>query len=365
MQESQLQLNYEDFKKYYKNLPKTQQAGSLLWPSLQGDTLTEEEKFLFQEIKPSGVVLFKRSFSNIQNSKNLIHSLTQLCKRSSPYASPFIVAADEEGGRVSRIPLKNKTKPVLSFVQEKNKKGLKKQVEEQIFVAKALGINCFLAPVLDIFTEPENKVIGDRSFGQTAEEVCEYAQVVYDALLEQNILPCGKHFPGHGNTKADSHLSSAISDIDEKLLFERELVPFEYFIELNIPMIMAAHIILPRLKLKKNDNTIPVTLNSELLNEILRNKLRFKGLIVSDDLQMGAIKTYYENKGIKDNYLKYAGVDALKAGCDILLSCQSITEERIIIDAIIQNMEDDLDFFDLCCEKVYRQTQMFQTYFSE
>jgi len=363
LQESEEQLSFEQFQIYFKNLSPQEQAGFFLWPSVGGYELTNDEAQLFNQIKPSGIVLFKRNFLNVEQSKTLISNIC--ASRESVNTSshtPFIVSVDEEGGRVSRLPFKEKTKSVLSFAQNKDKIGLKKQVATQIDLAKTLGINCILAPVLDIFTEKQNNVIGDRSFGYTAEEVCEYASVVFEALEDARMFSCGKHFPGHGNTKEDSHKSAAISEASRTLMESREWVPFKYFISKNIPFVMAAHVMTPHL-FSSDRPLIPATLNSEVLTKILREDFAFSGLILSDDLRMGAIQKYYEEKNLGQDYLKYACIDALKAGCDVLLSCHSIIDEKVIIDSIIDMMQKEKQFLDLCYEKAYRQIRVLRSHF--
>lgn len=363
MQDRHAHNHYESFRHYFSHLNPLQQAGFFLWPSVKADVLNAEEKEFFSKIQPSGVVLFKRNFRDQETSKQLINEIgTISTKNSQDFQHPFIVAVDEEGGRVSRLPFGFKTKPVFEFVQAQDKQGLQEQVLLQTQMAHGIGVNCILAPVLDILTESENTVIGDRSFGRTAEQVCEYADIVFDVLEEQKIFSCGKHFPGHGNTKQDSHIDCAVSDVSKEIMQTREWVPFEHFVQKHIPFIMAAHVMTPQLN-GSAQNT-PATLNFNILTRILRHEFGFQGLILSDDLRMGAIEKYYASKGIKENYLAHACIDALYAGCDILLSCHSIVEEFILIDAIAQKLQQEENFFELCCKKAHRQFLLLSSHFA-
>lgn len=358
------QPNFQSFREYFEHLEPLQQAGFFLWPSVLTNELNAEEKELFLKTKPSGVVLFKRNLSAKEQAQKLISELSMYSKRQNElFFQQFIIAVDEEGGRVSRLPLGVKTKPVFEFVKTHDKDGLKKQVLLQIQLAKGIGVNCILAPVLDIFTEPHNTVIGDRSFGQTPDDVCEYAEIVFNALEEHQIFSCGKHFPGHGNTKTDSHIDCAISEVGQEMMEQREWRPFQYFIQKNIPFIMAAHVVTPKISHEHEHHLIPATLNKHVLTNILRGQLGFKGLILSDDLRMGAIQKYYSSKGIEEDYLSYACIEALYAGCDILLSCHSIIEENMIFESIAQEMKTNKTFFDLCCEKAYRQFTLLSSHF--
>ena len=299
-------------------------------------------------VKPCGVVLFKRNFENEKDTTKLIRQLKNFCERENPILDiPFIVAIDEEGGRVSRLPPPfERGKPALFFSENKDKIGLKNQVTKQCEFAKKMGVNCFLAPVVDIFSEFKNEVIGDRSFGHDASTVIEYASLVVETLNQQNIYSCIKHFPGHGNTVSDTHKDTAVTLVDRENFYQRELKPFEYFVHQKIPMIMTSHVLVPCV-----DPNYPATLSHILLMDILRKQMNYEGYILSDDLRMNAIALHYkiqkqvESSITEDHaisgfqnfeYLKQASQDALKAGCDILLSCQSIELEISLFESIAE-----------------------------
>ncbi|MES2613913.1 MAG: glycoside hydrolase family 3 N-terminal domain-containing protein, partial [Bdellovibrionota bacterium] len=336
-----------------------------LWPSLASDTLSAKEIHLLEQIKPSGLIFFKRNFSSLEQAKNLVSQIRTLFK-------PLVLSIDEEGGRVSRLPVNNiRGKSALEFAQTQDKDGLKKQIQTQCHYAKQIGLNCLLAPVADILTEPKNTVMGDRCFGTDAQTVSEFASLVHHTLAQEKMLSCAKHFPGHGNTLTDSHKEFSVSDVSLNQLKNREWLPFQRLIDEKIPFIMAAHVLVPQV-----DAQNPATLSYEILTTQLRHQLGFTGLILSDDLRMNAIALHYNvNKKQEvsitedinttgspqngtteqdDFYLKQASIDALNAGCDILLSCQSIEKEVIIAQAIADKIQQDTNFSEKMLEKAWR-----------
>ncbi|BBH53282.1 glycoside hydrolase family 3 N-terminal domain-containing protein [Fluviispira sanaruensis] len=354
------------FKKYFNSLPFLEQAGFFLWPSIGKSELNKNEIKLFKKIKPSGCILFKRNFTDFAQGKILIANVKKNCERANQkYKMPFIVSIDEEGGRVSRLPLPFlRGKPALEFSDNNDELGLVNQVLHQTFVAKGLGINCILSPVADILTEPTNPVMGDRCFGRDALTVLKYSSLVNKTLLSEQIFSCAKHFPGHGNTKTDSHKEFSTSDVSLTTLKTREWIPFKNLIAEKIPFIMAAHVIVPEL-----DPKFPATLSYEILTKQLKKNLKFKGLVLSDDLRMNAIANFYQQSRAiessitetnpvslseEDSYLEQAAIDALLAGCDILLSCQSIEREARIAYSIAKKLKNDKLFHKLMLEKAWK-----------
>lgn len=360
---------YPPFIDWFLALPAREQAGWFVWPSLQADVLSPAESALLQQVKPSGLVLFKRNLTTPTQSSELITACKNLASRTVPGNSdPVfpIIAIDEEGGRVSRLPFPDaRGRSALSFVEANDVKGLQTQVERQCQYARQLGISCLLAPVADILTSPQNQVMGDRCFGREASTAAYYAQCVHHTIRDQGLLSCAKHFPGHGNTTTDSHTSISTSDVSLQTLQEREWVPFVTLIQDNIPLIMAAHVHVPQL-----DAHAPATISKTILTTYLREELGFQGLILSDDLRMNAVALHYGTHKIQDafitdsapslaavsndDYLKSACVDALQAGCDILLSCRSIVDELIIIDTISEKLRLDKNFQQELALKAHR-----------
>lgn len=359
------QLIPKKFQNYFLKLPFIEQAGYFLWPSLNSGEIQLEEKRLLNLIKPSGVILFRRNLQNFMQARSLTQSIKKnITRKNSPFKMPFIISIDEEGGRVSRLPPPfQRGKPALEFVEQNDILGLQGQILHQIFVARNLGINCLLSPVVDILTEPTNLVIGDRCYGRNAENVTKFASIVHKIMQDEKIFSCAKHFPGHGNTTTDSHKELSVSSVSLELLRKREWIPYKKLIADGVPFIISAHVLVPEL-----DKNNPATLSKTILSKYLRKELGFKGLVISDDLRMNAIAEHYQQKkkiqasitendriafDEEDEYLKLAAIDALKAGCDVILSCQSIVREAKIAQAIAEKIQNDEIFHKLLLEKAW------------
>lgn len=185
----------------------------------------------------------------------------------------------------------------------------------------AAGFNCDFAPVLDVDSNPRNPVIGDRSFGSDPRVVASLGMAFARGLEEAGIVPCGKHFPGHGDTALDSHL--ALPEVGRSLreLRRVELAPFRRAIAAGLPMLMTAHVRYAAL-----DPERPATLSRRILHELLRRELGFRGVLVSDDLSMHAL----DDAGS----IGEAAVAAINAGCDLLLACASLDVAEEVAAAV-------------------------------
>jgi beta-N-acetylhexosaminidase len=175
---------------------------------------------------------------------------------------------------------------------------------------RAIGINLDFAPVLDVDTNPQNPVIGDRAFGHSAEVVIEHALAFADGLHDGGVLSCGKHFPGHGDTDLDSHLALPTLRHDRARLDEVELRPFRAAAK-RIPSVMTAHVVFEAV-----DPDVPATMSPAAICKLLREEIGFAGAVFSDDLEMKAVTERYS--------IEEAGVLAIEAGCDLLLVCSDL-----------------------------------------
>jgi beta-N-acetylhexosaminidase len=174
----------------------------------------------------------------------------------------------------------------------------------------ALGLTCNFAPVLDVDSNPLNPIIADRSFSSDPERVSQCALALIDGMQSQGIAACGKHFPGHGHTTADSHVSLPTVSKSIQELLATELVPFRACAKSHLAAMMVAHVVFPAL-----DSTgVPATFSSRILVGLLRRELGFAGVLFSDDLEMGAIASHWSPES--------AVSQAVRAGCDVLLICR-------------------------------------------
>jgi len=190
----------------------------------------------------------------------------------------------------------------------------------------AVGINTNLAPVLDINTNPKNPVIGDRAFGEKPTQVSKHAMASIAAMMDQKLIPCGKHFPGHGDTGADSHKSLPKVSLALSRLTDRELRPFQHAIENRLPCLMTAHICCHAF-----DEELPASLSENVVKVLLRETMKFQGVVITDDLEM---------KAITDNYsVAEAATRAVAVGSDLVLVCHKAEQQMAAIEALIQAVE--------------------------
>jgi beta-N-acetylhexosaminidase len=186
-----------------------------------------------------------------------------------------------------------------------------------------MGVNLNLAPCADILTNPNNKVIGDRSFGTNAETVEKFVSAAIRGLQVHNMMSCAKHFPGHGNTLLDSHEALPVEQKTWEELEKFEVEPFKRCFRAKLPLVMTSHIMFPKI-----DPVWPCTLSETMLTKILREQVRFRGLTITDDLGMKALTLHHTVGQI--------AVRALKAGANILLFCNEPEAPGIAIEAIEQ-----------------------------
>jgi beta-N-acetylhexosaminidase len=220
----------------------------------------------------------------------------------------MFIAVDHEGGRVCRTP-----PPITRFAYAAHYAPNAAEVGRAMGRELAsLGFNLNFAPVLDIHTNNDNPVIGPRAYGPTPEAVIAAALPFMRALEAEKILACGKHFPGHGDTSVDSHFGLPSLSLDIEALRAREIRPFAAAIEAGVRMLMTSHILFPGV-----DADAPVTLSRRFATELLRGELGFEGVVVSDDIGMGAMTDFF---GASDAAARF-----ISAGCDMLVVCAHFT----------------------------------------
>ncbi len=270
-----------------------------------------------------GAILFKRNIASPDQTAGLIRTLKAHAGR------PFVLALDQEGGRVAR--LKGAPFTALPPMREIGK-ARDLQVAARVgqllaFEVRALGFDWDFAPVLDVDTNPKNPVIGDRALHAEAEEVARLGVALAQGMEAGGVASCGKHFPGHGDTAQDSHHALPRLPHDLKRLRAVELVPFAAFAKARLSSLMTAHVIFEALEPSK-----PATMSAKVLEGLLRKELGFEGVLVSDDLEMKAIADHYP--------VEQAVVDGVNAGVDLFLVCHDAAVQRRAIAALVKAVED-------------------------
>lgn len=298
-------------------------VGQMLMVGIGGDELTTAELNICQSLNFGGFILFSRNcYEPVQ-----IHSLCRALSKATGYR-PFI-AIDEEGGRVHRLPPPFTHFPPAALVGKTGSLDLAFRVGRAVAAELTLlGFNLNFAPVLDVSSNSENPIIGDRSFGTTPDRVATMALAWSEGLSSMGIIPCGKHFPGHGHTETDSHLQlpRVTKSLDE--LHAVELKPFVHACRRRIEALMTAHVVFPAL-----DDKFPATLSSRIVTEVLRQELGYDGLLFSDDMKMKAITENFD--------AGEAAITSVRAGIDVLLYCHDLSKAANIVELLCREASHD------------------------
>ncbi len=271
----------------------------------------------------AGLILFKRNL--VDGPEAVAETLASLETRE-----PALIAIDQEGGRVARFGPPVLKLPPMRALGERGDPSLTRRCGRVLGrQLRALGITMDFAPVLDIDTNPENPVIGDRSFGRDVATVVTHGLAFADGLADAGLLACGKHFPGHGDTDTDSHLALPVLRHDLARLEAVELAPFAA--ASRVPALMTAHVLFEAL-----DPEVPATLSRRVVTELLRRHLGYPGVVISDDLEMKAVAEGY---GVSES-----AVRAIEAGCDLLLVCSDVDAAFAAREALARRAASDSRF---------------------
>ena len=300
-------------------LTSREKIGQLFMVGFLGTSVTPDLASFIKEYKPGGVILFSRNLESVEQMVDLTNNL-QAC---SPH-SPLLISIDQEGGRVSRLPTGFTIFPPCGLLGRCNSAGLAYAAAATIAKElRAVGVNMNMAPVLDVNSNPDNPVIGDRAFGTTPAVVCELGSATAAGLQDNKVVACGKHFPGHGDTNTDSHKELPVVEAPLERLEAVEFPPFRHAVQRGVASMMTAHVLYRAL-----DPELPATLSPIIINHFLRQELQYDGVVLTDDLEMHAIIDHY---GVED-----AAVRALLAGCDVLLICKDRDREVAAFGAVEQ-----------------------------
>ncbi len=273
---------------------------------MPGTGIPVELRSLAREFDLGGVILFSRNIEVPEQVAELSAESEALGR-----AMPAWVSVDQEGGRVARLKepfTKWPPMATLGRAGEQSELLAERFAKALALELLAVGISLDYAPVLDIHTNPKNPVIGDRALAESAEEVARLGRVIIRALQGAGLAACGKHFPGHGDTSTDSHFELPLVEHAPDRLRAIEFAPFRAAIAEQVAFIMTAHVLVPSL-----DEHRPASLSPEIVQKLLRDELKFDGVILSDDLEMKAISAKHD--------VPAAAVDAIIAGCDAVLIC--------------------------------------------
>lgn len=298
-----------------------EKIGQMIIAGIKDTKATKNTLSLINTYKVGGIIFYAE---NMEDSKQTLQLLNQLKEVNEKNLLPLFLGIDQEGGRISRLPNEIINLPSNEVIGKIDNPDFSYEIGA--LLGKELntfGFNMDFAPVMDVNSNPDNPIIGNRSYGNDPNLVSELGIQTMKGLQSQNVISVIKHFPGHGDTAVDSHLKLPIvhKNLDE--LNEMELIPFKQAISNGADVVMIAHILLPKL-----DRKFPSSMSKPIITGLLRNQLGFNGVVITDDMTM---------KAITDNFdIGTSSVQSIKAGSDLIL----VAHDYLKIVSIVEAIED-------------------------
>ena len=288
--------------------------------------------------------------NNVESLEGVINLTNEFKKINTSNKFPLFIAVDEEGGSVSRTPNEFLAIPSAQYIgafdDENINYNIGKIIADEL---KQQGYNMDFAPSLDILSNPYNTVIGDRSYGETSDIVSRLGIKTMEGIRDSSIVSVIKHFPGHGDTDVDSHYGLPLVEKSLAELKELELIPFENAIKAGADAIMISHILLTKI-----DSENPATMSKEVITNVLRENMEFDGVVITDDMTMGAIIENYD--------IGEASVKSINAGADIILVCHGYENELNVINSIKNAVKNNIISEERINESVYRILKLKEKY---
>ncbi len=306
--------------------PGSALAGRCLMVGLEGSALDRESRSALVRLAPGGVILFRRNLDSPERLAELVSEI----EAALPY--PLLLALDQEGGRVSRLEPWIGPTPTAAALAGAGEAAAGRFGRATGDALSALGFNVDFAPVVDLCESGIDNAIGDRSFGTATETVSLLAGAFLDGLQAAGVAGCLKHFPGLGRARFDSHVIRPTLDRSLEELETEELVPYRA-LGSRAAIVMVGHGHYPALD---PSTELPATLSRAAIQDLLRGRLGFRGLVASDDMEMGAIQGFEENA--------QDAVRALEAGCDLLLYCRDLDRAARSLTALTRKAEAEATF---------------------
>jgi len=304
-------------------LSTEQQAGQRLMVGFEGTGLNEDLKDLINRLKIGGIILFAGNLKSPDQIKELCRSIQDYAKICQQ--PPLFIAVDQEGGQVARLQ-----EPFTIFPGNPHMKTEEDAVHFAEITAAELnqvGINMNMAPVMDVSPEGSGSIMAERTFGDNPAWVSRLGVKVIEHLQLNNILAVAKHFPGIGRTTLDSHMDMPVLHDDLSIMEDFDLIPFEAGIQNRVSGVMLSHIVYTKL-----DPQWPASLSPQIANNLLRKQMGFDGLVLTDDLDMGAISKHYD--------IHTAVHQILAADIDLTLICHKGPTIEIAFEEILKEMTD-------------------------
>ncbi len=324
-------------------------VGQRFMVGFDGFEASADVKRLIREYGVGHIIYFARNITSPEQVAELSREL-QACARDAGHDLPLVIGVDQEGGRVARMGPPWTVWPPLRALGRIGSEDLAQRMGEAL-AAECLscGINCDFVPNLDVDTNPDNPIIGNRSFGTDTDLVGRLGAAMIRGLQGGRVIGSAKHFPGHGDTDSDSHLELPIVGLPRPRLYDVEIRPFRKAIEAGVATVMMAHVLYPDL-----DESLPASLSPAVVEGILRKEMKYDGVVLTDDLEMKAVAANWKPAE--------SAVLAMRAGCDVLPVCSSHHAQVDAMEGAIRALESEeltWDSMDVSCARVRRMKEHF------
>lgn len=335
-------------KKYdIKNMTLKEKVGQMIGLAFSGTEYSKELAMQVEDIEAGLIIYFKDNCGNPKQIYDLNKKINEKAK-----IPPFI-AIDQEGGMVARVTEGITQSPGAMVIGATSHYDYAYKLAYNMGVElRDLGFNFNFAPVGDVNNNAKNPVINVRSYSEKPEEVAKYVYEAVKGYSDAKLMTSIKHFPGHGDTAVDSHIGLPKVDFDEERLNKMELVPFKVAVEKDLPGIMASHVLYT-----KYDDKYPTTLSKKVITGLLREKLGFKGLVVTDSLTMSAV---FDNFSLEEIVLH-----GFNSGCDILLLCgaRNVEMQKKFAETALELAEKGqipMEMIDASVERILKYKEMYE-----
>lgn len=342
-----IDLKEDHAKGILEKMSTAEKLGQLVLVGVEGTSPDDTARQFVEDYHVGGFIFYK---NNIKNTEQALAFFNQLKKMNGENKVPLFLSVDEEGGRVTRMPEEFKALPAAEMIGASGSKelaaGLGSVIGKEL---SGFGLNMDFAPVLDVNSNPDNPVIGSRSFGNSAEVVSQMGVTMLQAIEQEGVIPVVKHFPGHGDTSVDSHLGLPVVEHDLERLRQLELVPFARAIEEGADAVMIAHLLMPKL-----DAEHPASFSRAVITDLLREELNFQGVVITDDMTMGAVVKHYD--------IGEAAVKFIQAGGNIVLVGHEKDRQLAVIDALAAAVESEQITPGMLDDRVYSILKLKEKY---
>lgn len=324
-----------------ENMSVEEKIGQMIFSSISGTELGAEEEKLIHQYKVGGIIVNKK---NITSPSQMVAYMNSL-KEENKNNVPLFFGIDQEGGRIAKLPGDLRAIPSHFEIGKQNDPSFAFEIGTVLGkLVNSFGFNVNFAPVLDINSNPENPVIVDRSFGNNPDVVSKLGIQMMKGIQGENIIPAIKHFPGHGDTSVDSHDELPVVQKTMPELEQMELIPFKQAIAEGADMVMIAHILLPSI-----DPEFPSSMSEAIITDLLREKIGFDGVVITDDMTMEAITNSFD--------IGKASVMSVKAGADIVMVAhefENVVKAITALTTAVENGEITEERIDQSVERILK-----------